>query len=86
MAGELSDEEDSVRHETELVDAAADAEVDLRLPLRDPKLQDRPREEMSTHSGVLDQAAIDLDEQRQIAPPRGPNRKGPDMACRYRLL
>ena len=62
MAGEFSDGEDSVGHEAELVNAAADAEVDLHLPLRDPKLQDRPREEISTHSGALDQATIDLDE------------------------
>ena len=61
MAGELSDGEDSVGHKAELVDAAADAEVDLRLPLRDPKLQDRPWEEISTHPGVLNQAAIDID-------------------------
>ena len=71
MAGELSDREDSVGHEAELVDMAADTKVDLRLPLQDPKLQDRPREEISTHPGVLDQAAIDLDEQRRLAPPNG---------------
>ena len=62
---------DSVRHKAELVDAETDAEVDLRLPLRDPKLQDRPQEEISTHSGVLDQAAIDLDEHRRLTPPNG---------------
>ena len=64
MAGEFSDGEDSIGHETELVGVAADSEVDLRLSLWDPKLQDRHREEISTHSGVLDQAAIDLDDQR----------------------
>ena len=62
MAGELSDGENSVGHDAELVDAAADAEVDLRLPMWDPKLQDRPREEISTHPGVLGQAASNLDE------------------------
>ena len=62
MAGELSDGENSVGHEAELVDVAADAEVDLRLPKRDPKLQDRPQEEISTHPGVLGQTASNLDE------------------------
>ena len=75
MAGEFSDGEDNVGHEAELVDASADAEVDLHLPLRDPKLQDRPREEIPTHLGVLNQAAIDLDEQRRLAPPNGAKQK-----------
>ena len=85
MTGELSDGEYSVGHEAELVNAAADAEVDLHLPLRDPNLQDGPREEISTYLVVRDQAAIDLDEQRRLAPPNGPNRKGPDMACCYQI-
>ena len=78
MAGEFSDWEDSVGHEAELVDATADAEVDLHLPLREPMLQDRPREEIPTHSGALDQATIGLDEQRRLAPPYGakPKRSG----------
>ena len=67
----------SFRHEAELVHATADAEVDLRLPLWEPMLQDRPREEIPTHSGVLD-----LAEQRRLTPPNGSNRKGPDMDCR----
>ena len=71
MAGELSVGEDSVGHEAELVDAAVDAEVDLRLPLWNPKLQDRSREEISTHPGAHDQAAIDLDEQHRLALPNG---------------
>ena len=66
MAGEFSDGEDSVVHEAELVDAAADTAVDLRLSPRNSKMQDRPREEISTHPGVLDQAAIDLDKQRRL--------------------
>ena len=53
MAGELSDGQDNIGHEAELVDV--EAEVALSLPLWDPKLQDRPREEISTHLGVLDQ-------------------------------
>ena len=75
MAGKFSNGEDSVGHEAELLDAAADIEVDLCLPLREPILQDRPREEIPSHSGVLDLVAR-----------MGSNRKGPDMACRYRLL
>ena len=73
MAGECSDGEDSVGHEAELVDATADAEVDLRLALREPILQ---QEEIPNHSRVLDQAAID--EQRRPAPPNGakPKRSG----------
>ena len=72
MAGEFSDgSEYSVVHEAELVDAAADTEMDLCLSPRDSKMQDRPREEILTHPGVLDQAAIDLDKQRQLTPPNG---------------
>ena len=67
MADKFSDGEISVVQEAELVDAAADTEVDRRLSPRDSKSQDRPREEISTHPGVLDQALIDLDKQRQLA-------------------
>ena len=76
MAGEFSDGEDSVGHEDELVDVTADAEVDVRLPLREPKLQDRPREKTLTHSEVLDLAAVDLEEQRRLASPNGAKPKG----------
>ena len=76
MAGEFSDGEDSVGHEAELVDATADAEVDLRLPLREPMLQDRPREEIPTHLGVLNLTAIDLAEQCRLAPPNEVKPKG----------
>ena len=76
MAGAFSDGEDSVGHEAELVDVTADTEVDLRLPLREPILQDRPREEIPIHSGVLDLAATDLAEQRRRAPPSGAKPKG----------
>ena len=77
MVGEFSDGEDnspmvrdSVGHEADLVDAMVDTEVDLCLPLGEQMLQDRPR--------VLAQAAIGLDEQRRLAPPKGakPKRSG----------
>ena len=71
MAGEFSDGEDSVVHEVELIDAAADTEVDLCLSPRTSNMQDRPREEISTHPGVLDQAGIDLDKQRRLTPLNG---------------
>ena len=50
---EFSDGEDSVIHEAELVDAAADTEVDLRLSPWESNMQDRPREEILTYPGVL---------------------------------
>ena len=76
MAGEFSDGEDSLGHEAKLVDATADTKVDLRLPLREPILQDRCREEIPIYSGVLDLAATNLAEQRRLAPQSGAKPKG----------
>ena len=57
----------------------------MRLPLWDPKLQDRPREQIPTHSGVLDQTAIDLDDQRRLARPNGakPERSGHGLSLPF---
>ena len=70
MADEFSDGENSVVQEAELVDAAVDTEADRRLSPWYSKSQDRPRKEISTHPGVLDQAVIDL-EQHRLASPNG---------------
>ena len=73
-------------HEAELVDATADTEVDLRLPLREPIFQDMPREEIPTHSRVLDLATTALAEQRRLAPPNGAKPKGSGLGLSLLLV
>ena len=57
MSGDYSDGEGSVGHDTDFVDATADMERDLRLPLEVDMKQDQPREDVHTYSGAVDPSA-----------------------------
>ena len=78
MSGTASDGEGSFGHEADFVDATADTEVDMRLPLEDWR-PDLPREHVGTTSGAADQEAVDLGlgEQRRFEPPNGAKSKWP---------
>ena len=79
MSGTASDGEGSVGHEADFVDATADTEVDMRLPLEVDWRPDSPREHVWTTSGAADQEAVDLGqgEQRRFEPPNGARSKWP---------
>ena len=82
MSGDYSDGEDSGGHKAYFVDATANTEVDLHLPLEVDMQPDKPREDAPAYSGADDLGDISQDKQRRLKPPNGPNRNGPDTGCR----
>ena len=88
MSGDYSDGEGCVRHEADFVDATADMEVDLCLPLEVDMPPDQLRDYVPTYSGAVDPSAVDLcqEERRRFEPPNGPNLNGPDMDCHFLSL
>ena len=52
MSGDYSDGEGSVKPDADFVDATADTEVEVRLPLEVDLEQDQSREDVRTYSGA----------------------------------
>ena len=79
MSRTASSGEGSVGHEADFVDAAADTEVDMHLPLEVDWRPDSPWKHVGTTSGAADQEAVDLGqgEQRRFEPPNGARSKWP---------
>ena len=79
MSGDYSDGEGSVGHEADFVDAAADTEVDLRLPLEVDMQPDQLWLDVPAYLGAIDPSAVDLgqEEQRRFEPPDGAKSKWP---------
>ena len=79
MSGDYSDGEGSVGHEADFVDATADMEVDLCLPLEVDMPPDQLRNYVPTYSGAVDPSAVDLgqEERRRFEPPDGAKSKWP---------
>ena len=63
MSGDYSDGEGIVGHKADFVDATADTEVDLRLPLEVDMKPDELREDVPAYSGAFDPADLGQDEQ-----------------------
>ena len=74
MSGDYSDGEGSVGHEADLVDATADTEVDLHLPLEVYMPLDQLREDVPTFSSAVD---LGQEERRRFEPPNGAKSKWP---------
>ena len=79
MAGRFSDDDCSVGHEADFVDASADTEVDVRLPLEVDRRSDPLQKDARTSPGVADEGAVDLNQQEQhrFEPPNGARSKWP---------
>ena len=79
MAGRFSDDEHSVRHEADFVDASADTEVDVRLPLEVDRRSEPLQKDVRISSGVADEGAVDLNQQEQhrFEPQNGARSKWP---------
>ena len=88
MSDDHSDREGSVEHEADFVDTIGDMEVELRLPLEIDMEQDRPRENIRTHSGVVARARL-ISVRRSsvdLSPRMGPGLNGTDTDCPCRSL
>ena len=83
MANHFSDDHCSVGHEVDFVDASADTEVDVRLPLEVDRRLDPLQKDVRTSPEVADEGAVDLNQQEQylFEPPNGARSKWP----RYEL-
>ena len=79
MSGDYSDGEGSVGPDADFVDATAETEVELRLPLEVDMKPDQHREDVPTYSGAVDLDVVDFgqDEQRRFEPPSGAKPKWP---------
>ena len=90
MSREQSDGEDSVGENgtDRFVDATAEMEVELRLPLEVDTEPDRMCRDGPIFLGAVNLDAVDpgQEKQRRFEPPNGPNRSGPDTGCRYPAL
>ena len=78
MSGD-SDGEGSVGHEADFVDATADTEVDLRLPLEVDMKPVQLQEDVPAYSGAVDLSTVDLgqEERRRFEPTNGAKYKWP---------
>ena len=79
MAGRFSDDDHSVGHEADFVDASTDMEVDVRLHLEVVRRSDPLQEDVRTSPGVADDGAVDLKQQEQcrFEPPNETRSKWP---------
>ena len=83
MAGRLSDDDGSVGHKADFVDASADTEVDVRLPLEVDRRSDPLQNYIRTSTGV---AGLNQQEQYRFEPLNGANLNGPDTSCHWRTF
>ena len=91
MAGRLSDDDRSVGQEADFVDASADTEVDVHLPLEVDWRSEPLQKDIKTspgEAGVTDEGAVNINQQEQYRsePPNGPDINGPDTSCHCRTF
>ena len=79
MAGHFSDDEYSVGHEADFVDASANTDVDVCLPLDVDRRSDPLQKDAVISSEDAEEGAVDLNqqEQHQFEPPNGARSKWP---------
>ena len=80
MAGRLLDDEYSVGQEVDFVDASADTEVDVHLPL------EVDRRSYPLQKDVRDVVDLHQQEHIDLSPRTGPHLNGPHTICHYQTF
>ena len=88
MACRLSDDDCSVGHKADFVDASADTEVDVRLPPEVDRRSDPLQKDIRISRELLMRAPSTLTNKNNIdlSPRTGPDLNGPNTSCHCRTF